>query len=278
MTLLSELTTFRIGGPCGGLYEPDSTERAIELLRGTDSPVVLGGGSNILAADGGVSAPVIRTVKLNRIEIDGATVRAGCGAALPELARAVCKRGLAGLEWGGGIPGSVGGAVVMNAGAYGGEMSRVVTEALVFDGREAVTVRDFDFGYRHSIFLDNPLWTVLEVTVKLTEDEPEAIAARMEELREKRNGKQPVNLPSAGSFFKRPPGDFAAGLIERCGLKGASAGGAQVSKKHSGFIVNTGGATCEDVLRLAALVRDTVFRQTGVELEPEVRLLGRDWI
>jgi UDP-N-acetylmuramate dehydrogenase len=274
MTLLSSLTTFRIGGPCDCLYEPDQIERAIELLRGSENVIVLGGGSNMLAADGGVRAPVIRTAKIGHIRFDGETVRAGCGAGLPELARAAARQGLSGLEWASGIPGSLGGAVVMNAGAYGGEMSQVAAEALVFDGREAVTVKDFDFAYRHSVFHGNPHWTVLEVTLKLTGDDPEAITARMEELRRRRNEKQPVNLPSAGSFFKRPEGGYAAELIDRCGLKGTSVGGAQVSEKHAGFIVNTGGAACDDVLRLAALVRERVFKQTGVELEPEVRLLG----
>ncbi|MCL2003744.1 MAG: UDP-N-acetylmuramate dehydrogenase [Oscillospiraceae bacterium] len=274
MTLLSHLTTFRIGGPCGRLYEPSDTERAIELLRGLEGAVVLGGGSNLLAADEGVSAPIIRTANLNRITFDGVTVRAGCGAGLPELARAAAKRGLSGLEWSSGIPGSVGGAAVMNAGAYDGEMSQVVTEALVFDGNDAVTVRDFDFAYRRSVFHSRPEWTVLEVTLKLAEGDREVITARMDELRVRRNQKQPVSLPSAGSFFRRPEGGYAAELIDRCGLKGTRVGGAQISEKHAGFIVNTGGAACLDVLRLAALARETVFRRTGVELEPEVRLLG----
>jgi UDP-N-acetylmuramate dehydrogenase len=162
----------------------------------------------------------------------------------------------------------------MNAGAYGGELSQVVTEALVFNGQDAVTVTDFDFSYRHSVFSAQPSWAVLEVTLRLTEDDPGAIAARMNDFTARRNAKQPVSLPSAGSFFKRPPGFYAAALIEQCGLKGVFSGGAQVSEKHSGFIVNTGGATCDDVLRLAAVVQETVFKRTGVGLEPEVRLMG----
>ncbi|MDR0325448.1 MAG: UDP-N-acetylmuramate dehydrogenase [Oscillospiraceae bacterium] len=272
---LSGLTTFRIGGPCGCLYVPADIERAIELLRGLDgAAVVLGGGSNILAADAGVRTPLLHTAMVNHIVFDGETVRAGCGAGLPELSRAAAKRGLSGLEWASGIPGSLGGAVVMNAGAYGGEMSGVVTEALVFDGRDAVVIDKFDFSYRHSIFHDNPAYVILEATLRLTRDDPAEIAARIEGFRKARNEKQPVNLPSAGSFFKHPPGHYAAALIDQCGLKGVSAGGARVSEKHAGFIVNTGGATCDDVLRLAALVHETVRKQTGAELEPEVRLLG----
>jgi UDP-N-acetylmuramate dehydrogenase len=247
-----------------------------ELLAKLENPVILGGGSNILAADEGVRHPVIRTAKLCEIIIDGTTVRAGCGTGLPELSRAAAKHGLSGLEWASGIPGSAGGAVVMNAGAYGGEMSDITVEAVVFDGRDVIIIKEFDHSYRSSIFHSNPDWTVLEVTLKLSEGDPAAIAGKIDELRRRRNEKQPANLPSAGSFFKRPAGGYAAELIERCGLKGASCGGAQVSPKHSGFIVNTGGALCDDVLRLAERVRETVFAQTGVELEPEVRLLGRD--
>jgi UDP-N-acetylmuramate dehydrogenase len=246
----------------------------IELLRKLENPVILGGGSNILAAGEGVREPVIHTAGLRHIAFDGCVVRAGCGAGLPELSRAAARKGLSGLEWASGIPGSLGGAAVMNAGAYGGEMSQAVTEVLAFDGREAVWITEFDFSYRHSVFIDTPSLTVLEVTLRLSQDDPAEITARMEAHMRARNEKQPVNLPSAGSFFKRPKGGYAAALIEECGLKGASVGGARVSEKHSGFIVNTGGATCDDVLRLASLVRETVFIRFGTELEPEVRLLG----
>jgi UDP-N-acetylmuramate dehydrogenase len=274
VTRLSGLTTFRIGGPCERLYQPDGIERTIELLREVNGAVVLGGGSNILAADEGVSFPVIRTTGVNHIEFDGDTIRAGCGVLLPELSRAAAKRGLTGLEWAGGIPGTVGGAVVMNAGAYGGEMSQVVTEALVYNGKDAVVLRDFRFSYRHSIFHDDPSLICLEAVFSLTPGDPDEIAAKAEGHRTARNEKQPVNVPSAGSFFKRPPGHYAAALIDQCGLKGVSRGGARVSEKHAGFIVNTGGAACRDVLDLAKHVHDAVFRQTGVKLEPEVRLLG----
>jgi UDP-N-acetylmuramate dehydrogenase len=246
----------------------------IELLQTLDSPIILGGGSNILAADEGVRSPVIHTAELRSVAFEGNTVRAGCGTGLPELSRAAMRAGLSGLEWASGIPGSLGGAVVMNAGAYGGEMSQAVTEVLVFNGHNTVVMTGFDYSYRHSVFLDTPSLTVLEAVLRLTPDDPAEIAARMEVHMKARNDKQPVNFPSAGSFFKRPKGGYAAAMIEECGLKGAAVGGARVSEKHSGFIVNTGGAACDDVLRLASLVRETVFMRFGTELEPEVRLLG----
>jgi UDP-N-acetylmuramate dehydrogenase len=246
----------------------------IELLKTLKNPIILGGGSNILAADEGVQTPVVHTAELRQITFEGSMVRAGCGTGLPELSRAAMREGLSGLEWASGIPGSLGGAVVMNAGAYGGEMSQAVTEVLAFDGHDSVRMTEFDFAYRHSVFLDTPSLTVLEAALRLTPDDPAAIAARMNEHMKARNDKQPVSFPSAGSFFKRPKDGYAAALIEQCGLKGTGVGGAQVSEKHSGFIVNTGGATCGDVLRLASLVRETVFKRTGTELEPEVRLLG----
>jgi len=274
VSLLSSLTTFRIGGPCGEYYAPADVERTIELLRTLDRPFILGGGSNILAADEGVSTPIVHTAGLRDITIDGETVRAACGVGLPELSRTVARKNLSGLEWASGIPGSLGGAVVMNAGAYGGEMSQVVAEVTVFDGQKCVVMTDFDYSYRHSVFLDKPNLTVLEATLRLKRDDPSEIAARMETHRNARNDKQPTALPSAGSFFKRPKGGFAAAMIDECGLKGVSVGGAQVSPKHAGFVVNTGGATCDDVLRLASLVRETVFKRFSVELEPEVRLLG----
>ncbi len=272
--LLSGLTTFRIGGPCE-MYMPETIERAVEILR--MSCPVLGGGSNVLAADAGLRVPLLHTGKLNAVVFNGRKLRAGCGAPLPELARLAARKKLSGLEWASGIPGLLGGAVVMNAGAYGGEMSRIVTSARVHTAEgEIITVTDFAYSYRHSVFSDHPDWTVLEADLLLTPGKPEEIAARMAETRQKRQDKQPLNMPSAGSFFKRPsiPGVYTAALIERCGLKGARVGGAQVSDKHAGFIVNVGDATCDDVLRLASRVRDTVFRESGVALEPEVKLLG----
>ncbi|MDR1668378.1 MAG: UDP-N-acetylmuramate dehydrogenase [Oscillospiraceae bacterium] len=273
--LLRNLTTFRIGGLCECLYAPENAEEMTELLRTLENPVVLGRGSNILAADAGVSSPVILTTGLNSIFIEGNTVRAGCGVRLAELAGAAKNASLTGFEWAGGIPGSLGGATVMNAGAYGGAMSDVVTEVVCCDGEQVLRINDCRFGYRHSVFLDDPSLTVLEVSIKLSPGDPVEISQKSDDFRRRRNEKQPVNLASAGSFFKRPPGFYAGALIEQCGLKGVWVGGAQVSERHAGFIVNPKSeATCEDVMRLAALVRERVFKETGAELVPEVRLLG----
>jgi UDP-N-acetylmuramate dehydrogenase len=162
----------------------------------------------------------------------------------------------------------------MNAGAYGGEMSQIVSRVLAFDGETAFELKEFGFSYRRSIFTGNKNHIVLEASLSLTPDDPALIKSRMDALLKARNDKQPVAIPSAGSFFKRPQGYYAAAMIEQCGLKGKSVGGAKISEKHAGFIINTGGASCKDVLLLAALVREKVFKQTGVELEPEVRLLG----
>ncbi|MDR1692853.1 MAG: UDP-N-acetylmuramate dehydrogenase [Oscillospiraceae bacterium] len=272
MNLLSSLTTFRIGGPCDAVYTPESAAEMTALLKTLDCPTVLGRGSNILAADEGVRTPVILTAGLNAIRIEGDTLRAGCGVSLPELSRAAESASLTGLEWAGGIPGTVGGGTVMNAGAYGGQMSDVLVSVCCADReRDASECR---FGYRQSVFTENPTLTVLEVTLKLTHGDPADISRRTEAFRKARNEKQPVSLPSAGSFFKRPEGHFAGALIERCGLKGVSVGGARVSEKHAGFLVNTGGATCRDVMILAERVRETVLRETGVALTPEVKLLG----
>ena len=273
---MSGLTTFRVGGPCDLLCAPAGIWQMADTLRLLSGAgyIVLGRCSNVLVADAGIRRPVIHTARLNHIEIEGSTIVAGAGAGLPEVARAAAERGLAGMEWACGVPGSVGGAVVMNAGAYGGEMSQTLAAARVFDGERVITVREFDFGYRHSIFHKYTDWVVIEATIKLLHGSKPDIEAQMTKLKRSRAKMQPVNLPSAGSFFKRPPGHYAGGLIEQCGLKGASVGGAQVSERHAGFLVNTGGATCDDVLRLAALVRETVYKQAGVTLEPEVRLLG----
>ena len=199
------------------------------------------------------------------------------GSTLARLANAALGRGLTGLEFAHGIPGTLGGAVVMNAGAYGGEMVQVLTAVTYLDGageEHTLPAAACALTYRHSRFSDRPDWLVLEAELELRPGDGEAIRARMDELAAKRREKQPLEWPSGGSTFKRPEGHFAAALIEGCGLKGVGIGGAQVSEKHAGFVVNRGGATADDVRRLMALVQETVLRETGVALEPEVRLLG----
>lgn len=200
-------------------------------------------------------------------------VKAGSGVTLARLAVFAREHGLTGLEFAHGIPGTLGGAVTMNAGAYGGEMAQVIRSVTCLTADGAVeTVRDFDFGYRHSVFGDGTR-LILGAELELAPGKREVIAARMEELSAQRQSKQPLEYPSAGSMFKRPVGYFAAALIDQCGLKGLTVGGAQVSEKHAGFVVNRGGATCADVLALVDQVKERVLTQTGVELEMEVKIL-----
>lgn len=277
---LSRHTTFRVGGPVPLMALPRTAEQAAAAVRiaaeeGVE-PFFMGNGSNLLAADEGADVFVVKTVNaLNEVCVEGETLLAQSGVLLSRLALAARDHGLAGLEFAHGIPGSLGGAVTMNAGAYDGEMSQVVTAVTLLDGtgREETTDR-FDFSYRHSAFSDGKRM-ILSVRLTLRKGDPAQIQARMEELMERRRSKQPLEWPSAGSTFKRPQGGFAAAMIDQCGLKGLSVGGAQVSEKHAGFVVNKGGATCADILALMELVQQRVYDRFGVMLEPEVKLLGR---
>ncbi len=273
-------TTFRVGGPARRMARPASAEEAAALLRLAESegwPVlVVGNGSNLLAADGGIDVLVVHTGKLAGVERAGErSVRAGAGLSLARLAAFAQREGLGGLEFAHGIPGSLGGAVCMNAGAYGGEMGQVtaaVTAWMPGQGVRTLTGEALGFGYRRSAFGDGRA-VVLEAELTLEPGDRAEIGARMEELGRRRREKQPLELPSAGSTFKRPQGHYAGALIETCGLKGARVGGAQVSPKHAGFVVNTGGATCADVLALIAHIQAVVLERTGVQLEPEVKVV-----
>lgn len=280
---MKDHTTFRVGGPARLMALPRSEEDAVTAVRtaaglGLES-VFMGNGSNLLVSDAGVDAFVVKTHDgLNEIRQTGEwELTAGSGALLARLANFACELGLTGLEFAHGIPGTVGGAVTMNAGAYGGEMCQVVTRTrcLAPDG-SIVCLRgeEHDFSYRHSAFSDGKR-LILGSTFRLAPGDAAAIRACMDELMERRRSKQPLELPSAGSTFKRPEGCFAAALIEECGLKGTRVGGAQVSEKHAGFLVNRENATCADVLALAALVRETVLRRRGVALEMEIKTLGQ---
>ena len=276
-------TTFRIGGPARLMALPRSEEEAQSAVRlaaelGVE-PLFMGNGSNLLAADAGVEAFLIKSFDgLGRLELAGeAGIRAGSGVLLSRLANFALANGLTGLEFAHGIPGTLGGAAAMNAGAYGGEMAQVLTRVTYLDeGGAPVTlpVERCGLSYRHSVFSDHPQWLILEAELAMAPGQAEQIRGRMAELAQRRREKQPLEQPSAGSTFKRPEGHFAAALIEGCGLKGVGIGGAQVSEKHAGFVVNRGDATADDVRRLMALVQETVLRETGVALEPEVRLLG----
>ena len=246
----------------------------------TPEVVIIGNGSNILVRDGGFDGVIIKLGdEFTKIEQDGEQITAGAAALLSTVSKEAAQMGLAGMEFAGGIPGSLGGAVYMNAGAYGGEMKDVVksVKAISRDGmREYLAyASELAFAYRHSIFAENGD-IVTEVTLDLKSGDKAEIERRMKELSEKRNTKQPLRYPSAGSFFKRPEGHFAGALIEVAGLKGLSVGGAQVSELHAGFIVNTGGATASDIISLMKLVQNTVRDKSGIELVPEVRIIGRD--
>lgn len=275
---MSRHTSFRIGGPAALMALPASREEAAAAVQTAAEcgvkPVFLGNGSNLLVPDEGVERFLIKSVPgLRECRREGNSVLAGSGITLARLAVFAREQGLTGLEFAHGIPGTLGGAVTMNAGAYGGEMAQVVRSVTCLTGDGAVeTVTEFDFGYRRSAFSDGSRM-VLGAELELQPGDPEKIAARMEELTDKRQSKQPLEYPSAGSMFKRPAGHFAAALIEQCGLKGLTVGGAQVSEKHAGFVVNRGGATCADVLELVSQVRARVLAQTGVELEMEVKIL-----
>lgn len=279
---LSRHCTFKIGGPADVFIEPaDESElcRAAALCREEKVPYyLLGNGSNILFADEGFKGAVIDISASGReVETDGVFLQAGAGTMLSAVCGAALKAGLSGLEFAYGIPGTVGGAVYMNAGAYGGEMKDVLVSVrwLDMDGNIMESpAEELGFGYRSSAFERNG-GCILTAKFRLEKGDPALIRARMEELMEKRRSKQPLDKPSAGSTFKRPEGAFAGALIEQCGLRGYSRGGAAVSEKHCGFVVNMGGASCADVLALCAEVSAIVKEKTGFALEKEIRVVGK---
>lgn len=276
---LAAHTTFAIGGPAQWLVTP-ATEEAVRdvavLCRASGVPLrILGLGSNILAADEGVRGVVLKLAdNFAAVEVCGSDAIAQAGASNAEIARIACAAGLAGYEFASGIPGTVGGAAVMNAGAYDGEFADVATSVRCLTPAGdliEVPAADAQWSYRHSMMADRG-YVVLGVTLRLRPDDPAKIQARIDELACRRKEKQPLEMPSAGSTFKRPQGYFAGKLIQDAGLRGHRVGGAQVSEKHTGFVVNAGGATAADVLALIADVQKRVFEAEGVRLEPEVRM------
>ncbi len=277
---MSRHVTFRTGGPADYYVRPaiGQVGSVRELCNRRGVPChVIGNGSNLLVGDGGVRGLVMEIGKgADAVRTEGERVTAQAGALLSSVAREAASLGLSGLEFASGIPGGVGGAVVMNAGAYGGEMAQVLESVRVLapDGEEMdLPAEELGLGYRHSRVPEEGL-IVIEATMRLRQGDPGEIRARMEELRERRSEKQPLEYPSAGSTFKRPPGHFAGKLIQDAGLRGYRVGDAQVSEKHCGFIVNLGGATSAEILALIRDVQDIVERSTGIRLEPEVRMLG----
>ena len=277
---LATHTTFKIGGPAAVFVQPaDEAQlcQAVRLCRELAVPCyLLGNGSNILFGDRGYAGAVVSLAGMKReVRREGDTLTAPAGMPLSVLCTAALRAGLTGLEFAYGIPGTVGGAVYMNAGAYGGEMKDVLASVryLTADGQIVeAPAAELDLGYRHSVFESNG-GCILSASVRLAPGDPEAIAARMDDLMGRRRDKQPLDKPSAGSTFKRPAGAFAGALIEQCGLRGYRHGGAAISEKHCGFVVNLGGATCADVLALCAEVQKIVKDQTGFTLEKEIRVV-----
>lgn len=274
-------TTFRVGGPADWFVTPKEDEQVreiINVLRKEKIPYyVVGNGSNLLVGDKGYRGVIIQLYKrMSQIQVTENTVYAQAGALLSRIAAEVLTHGLAGLEFASGIPGTLGGAVMMNAGAYGGEMKQVLESALVLTsegGFKALPVEQMELGYRNSVFSKNGD-IVLSAKLRLKPGNQEEIRAYMGELKEKRTTRQPLEYPSAGSTFKRPEGYFAGKLIQDAGLQGFQVGGAQVSEKHCGFVINRGNATAADILRLIEQVSDKVEAKFGVRLEPEVKRIG----
>ena len=282
---MSSHTSFRIGGPARAFVKVNNEEELAGVLAAVTEAeaehMLIGNGSNLLVSDAGYPGIMIKMggdfEAVEQDENDPCVVKAGAAALMSRTSAFLTEHGLSGFEFASGIPGSIGGAGFMNAGAYGGEIRDVVGSVRVMDpdgsNIRELSNEEMDFSYRHSMAEEEGV-IILSAMMELSADDPAEIAARVSELQNKRNSKQPVNYPSAGSTFKRPVGGYAAALIEQSGLKGYRVGGAEVSQKHSGFVINTGGASCEDVLSVMRHVREKVYADSGIMLEPEVRLIN----
>lgn len=279
--LLSEYTTFKIGGAADYIVEPENAEQIADIIRlckEYDIPYfILGNGSNILASDEGFHGMIIHILSaMSKITVEGNNIIAQAGASLIKTARTARDNGLKGMEFASGIPGTVGGAVYMNAGAYGGEMKQIVSSVRALDTQGRIydmSCEAMDFSYRHSIAETNEL-IITEVTFRLEKGDVSEIDNEMKRLLETRRNKQPLEYPSAGSTFKRPEGYFAGKLIMDAGLRGYSVGDAQISEKHCGFVINKGAATANNVMELVNNVKIKVYEQSGVNLEMEIKTLG----
>ena len=277
---MSRQITFKAGGNASLIAFPQTADALIKVLKEAEnasvSYTVMGNGSNLLVRDCGIQGVVIKmTAFTSDIEVSGNTIKCAAGVSLAKLCMAAYENSLTGLEFAYGIPGTVGGAVYMNAGAYGGEMKDVLTKVThisPYFQKEVYTAERLELGYRTSFYAKNSGYIVTEAEFELRKGDKAEIKAKMDELLGKRKDKQPLEFPSAGSTFKRPEGHFAGALIEQCGLKGYTIGGAQVSEKHAGFIINKNG-TATDILDLIAYVSKTVKENTGVTLEPEVKII-----
>lgn len=278
---MAEYTTMRVGGMASLLSAVTSAEQLIKAVRMAQEHnvrfAVIGNGSNVVFSDDGFSGLVIVTTGMKSFSIENTVIKADCGVSVTRLAAEAQRAGLSGLEFAYGIPGTVGGGVYMNAGAYGGSLSDVVVSSICFD-TEKQTIRKIDleeheFSYRHSIYTQNSNLVILAAMLELTHGDKNEIAEQMNAHLRSRKEKQPLELPSAGSVFKRPIGYYAGELIEKSGLKGYRIGGAEVSEKHAGFIVNRGGATADDVKRLVEHIKHTVYQNYGVELDCEIKFI-----
>ncbi len=278
---LAAHTTMRVGGMAALALYPASAEQLCFVLEICEKHgykhAVLGHGSNVICADSGYDGIIIRTEKMNYVSVHGNRIYAECGASLNALARAARDASLTGAEFMYGIPGSVGGACYMNAGAYGGQISDICVSVTAYDSASQAVIEfpvaECGFAYRQSIFHKNDSLTVLSLTVELTAGNKDAITARMDELINARRSKQPLEYPSAGSFFKRCEGRFTAQLIDESGLKGLTVGGAQISEKHAGFLINRNNATCAEILELSAKVSAIIKERYGLDIEREVEYL-----
>jgi UDP-N-acetylmuramate dehydrogenase len=277
---MKDHTSFKVGGPADLLLIPESRDQllaVLKILKGINHPVfIIGNGSNLLVKDKGFRGIMIKTTGLKKVEVVGETLIAEPGISLKELADVALSAGLTGLEFASGIPGSLGGAATMNAGAYDGEMKHCIKslEVLTEDGSiKSIPLEDCQFGYRQSVLQKNK-WVLLAVTIGLSHGDQAAIKDKMQDLNSRRSDKQPLEYPSAGSTFRRPEGYYAGKLVQDAGFKGYRLGGAQVSEKHSGFVINKDNATAADILNLIATIQNGVKEQFGVELKTEVIVIG----
>ena len=277
---LSQYSSFKIGGDADIALFPDSAEKFIAALRKLRcckiDHTVIGNGTNVLFSDEGYHGAIVFTTGMNSVTVSGNMISAEAGCSFTALAVMAQKNSLTGLEFAYGIPGTVGGAVFMNAGAYDGETAYVLEESTYYDPRtdkvDIMTGPDHGFCYRHSAYMENGC-IVLKALIRLKHGDPEAIKSKMDDFMQRRKAKQPLELPSAGSAFKRYPGRYTAQMIDELGLKGYTSGGAKVSEKHAGFIVNNGGASAKDVLTLIGYIKDKIYEKYGIQIEPEIRYI-----
>lgn len=280
---MSKHTTMRVGGPVDIMVLPNTVEEIVAVIKyakENNIPVkVLGNGSNVIVSDLGIEGIVIKlTSNLANITLDGEYITVGAGVTMPKMAGVLKNNSLAGFEFASGIPGTLGGGVKMNAGAYGGQMEDVFVSCKYLDNElnvKEIEKKDMNYSYRHSIFIENPSYVILEAKFKLNKGNIEEIESKMKENNLARKTKQPLEYPSAGSVFRRPVGYFVGKLVQDSDLRGFSIGGAQVSEKHTGFVINKGNATCEDIQNLIKHIQKTVYEKFGVELKTEVEFIGR---